>query len=86
MYLPLQVKAALEVNGVCNLENCLVSIIIPVYNVKSFLHEALDSVIYQTYKNLEILIIDDGSTDGSGEVCDDYLFDCRVTRHWGQVL
>ena len=47
--------------------------------MKPFLRESLDSAICQTYKNLEILIIDDGSTDGSGEICDDYLSDNRVT-------
>ena len=52
--------------------NMLVSVIIPVFNVKPYLEEALDSVICQTYKNLEIIIIDDGSTDGSGAVCDKY--------------
>ncbi len=56
----------------------LVSVIIPVYNVLSFLREALDSVISQTYQNLEILLVDDGSTDGSGEVCDEYKADSRV--------
>lgn len=56
----------------------LVSVIIPVFNVLPYLREALDSVINQTYKNLEILIVDDGSTDGSGEVCDEYLSDPRV--------
>lgn len=52
--------------------NVRASIIIPVYNVQSYLAEALESVIHQTYSNLEILIIDDGSTDGSGEICDEY--------------
>lgn len=49
-----------------------VSVIIPVYNVAPYLREALDSVIKQTYSNLEILIIDDGSTDGAGQICDEY--------------
>ena len=57
----------------------LVSIIIPVFNVRPYLVEALDSVLAQTYTNLEIIIIDDGSTDGSGKICDDYVEkDARV--------
>lgn len=55
-----------------------VSVIIPVYNVLPFLREALDSVINQTYRALEIIIIDDGSTDGSDAVCDEYQTDSRV--------
>lgn len=54
------------------LSETLVSVIIPVYNVGFYLREALDSVISQTYRHLEILIIDDGSTDQSGAVCDRY--------------
>ena len=52
--------------------NELVSIIIPVYNVKQYIYESIDSAINQTYKNIEIIIIDDGSTDGCKKICDDY--------------
>ena len=50
----------------------MISVIIPVYNVEPYLRKCLDSVVNQTYKDLEILIIDDGSTDGSGAICDEY--------------
>lgn len=48
----------------------LVSIIIPVYNVKEFLKECVESVVQQSYKKLEIILVDDGSTDGSEKLCD----------------
>lgn len=56
----------------------LISVIIPVYNVEKYVRQTLDSVLIQTYKNLEILVVDDGSTDNSGKICDEYLKDKRV--------
>ncbi len=50
----------------------LLSIIIPVYNVEKYIHECVDSVLLQDEKDLEILLIDDGSTDTSGIICDEY--------------
>ena len=57
---------------VCILIENKISIIVPVYNSEQYLCRCLDSIIKQTYKNLEILLIDDGSTDNSSSICDDY--------------
>ena len=48
------------------------SIVIPVYNVESYLKECIESILSQTYKNYEIILVDDGSTDNSPKICDDY--------------
>ncbi len=52
--------------------NIAVSVIVPVYNAKKYLVKCLDSIINQTLKNIEIIIIDDGSSDGSSEICLEY--------------
>ena len=57
----------------------MISVIIPVYNVEPYLRQCVDSVAGQTYRDLQIILVDDGSTDGSGAVCDEYKADPRVT-------
>ena len=49
-----------------------VSVIIPVYNVEKYLDQCIESVVSQTYKELEIILVDDGSKDTSGALCDEW--------------
>lgn len=57
----------------------LISIIVPIYNVEKYVEKCILSIISQTYKNLQIILIDDGSTDKSGEICDRYAkIDARI--------
>lgn len=49
----------------------LISVIVPVYNIKEYLNRCVQSILNQTYSNLEIILVDDGSTDGSSIICDD---------------
>lgn len=51
----------------------LISVIVPVYNVAPYLELALDSIRYQSYQQLEIILVDDGSTDDSSSICKKYL-------------
>lgn len=56
-----------------------ISVIVPVYNVERYLHQCIDSILAQTYEDFEVILVDDGSTDSSGEVCDYYeIKDDRV--------
>lgn len=50
----------------------LISVIVPVYNVEKFLRCCMESIINQTYRNIEIILVDDGSTDNSGDICEEY--------------
>lgn len=50
----------------------LISVIVPVYNLENYIVRTLDSILSQTYKNIEIIVVDDGSTDSSAKIIDDY--------------
>lgn len=65
-------------NGMNN-EKVKVSIVVPVYNTEQYLHRCLKSICSQTLREIEIILVDDGSFDGSGEICDEYsVLDARV--------
>ena len=53
-------------------ETRLVSVIIPVYNVEKYLEKCLESIAKQSYENLQIILVDDGSTDASSQICDTF--------------
>ncbi len=54
------------------MEKELISVIVPVYNIENYVEECLQSIVEQTYKNLEIIVVDDGSKDSSGKICDEF--------------
>ncbi len=61
------------------MKESLISIIVPIYNVEKYIMKCVESILGQTYRNLQIILVDDGSTDKSGEICDRYaLLDSRI--------
>lgn len=52
------------------MSNAKISIIVPVYNIEKYIEKSVESLVNQTYKNIEIILIDDGSTDSSPQICD----------------
>lgn len=61
-------------------KNGLISIIVPIYNVEKYLEKCIVSILKQTYENFEVILVNDGSSDGSGVICDDYKErDSRIT-------
>ena len=54
------------------MDNPKISVIVPVYKVEPYLQKCLDSIVNQTYRDLEIILVDDGSPDHCGQICDEY--------------
>ena len=62
----------LIIKNVEKMDNPKISVIVPVYNVERYLRRCIDSILAQTFTDFELLLIDDGSKDSSGEICDEY--------------
>ena len=61
------------------MEQRVISVIVPIYKVEQYLRQCVDSILNQTHRALEVILVDDGSPDGSGKICDEYAAqDSRV--------
>ncbi|CDB99035.1 putative uncharacterized protein [Bacteroides sp. CAG:443] len=57
----------------------MISIVVPIYNAENYIHKCINSILSQTYSNFELILVDDGSVDGSGQICEDFAkFDSRI--------
>ena len=66
----------IETTAVQKKEHSLLSVVVPVYNSEEYLEQCIDSILNQTYQNIEIILVDDGSTDSSNIICDRYSREC----------
>lgn len=64
------------------MENPKISIIVPVYNAERYLHRCIESILAQTFKDFELLLIDDGSKDNSGYICNEYAGKDERVKVW----
>ena len=65
----------------------LISIVVPIYNVSEYLPECIESILNQTYSDIEVILVNDGSTDGSGAICEAYAKkDSRIKKTKGYLL
>ena len=61
------------------MEEVLISVIVPIYKVENYLHRCIDSILCQTYEQIEIILVDDGSPDQCGNICEEYRqIDSRI--------
>lgn len=58
--------------NICSKEHKLISVIVPIYKVEKYLRRGIDSILAQDYPNIEVILVDDGSPDNCGKICDEY--------------